>query len=357
MYRGIQIRGFRGIEKCIINDLGRVNLFTGYNGAGKTTILEAITVHAKPLDPNVLIELDALRTGQRARTSHASSTIKNLPWGQLFGNGSEGAGEFTIDATFDDKVWGIRARSSTMSGIRIEMDEAEDDAGYSSFSAPIGELNLSCYYENTIYERTVVAFSNGTIGYLGSMRLKAPILEFNVLRTSVGNSAPQRIAEQYSAILGTDAESAVLSAAKTIDSRILRLAVSTAGSTSSLRADIGRGHLLDLPLISDGLTRVVSAALGIAQCKDGAFLIDEFENGVYYGALERTWRNLYEIASRLNVQLFVTTHSMECIEAASRAIGNDLSLFRVDRSDGVLDVRRFDNARTMAAIANAIDLR
>lgn len=357
MYRFIRIRGLRGIDDCQIDGLGRVNLFTGLNGAGKTTILEAINIHAKPLDPGIVLELDALRTGQRARVSGSTSIVRNLPWGQLFGHGSKGAGQFTIDALLDKDAWGVTVHSSGLTSDIQSVDDSASDSTSSTFSTPIGELNLSCLYQNESFERDVVAFSNGAIDFSRPRKAKLPVPELNVLRTSVGNSNAQRLADQYSSLLGTDAEITVLSAAKTIDPRISRLAVSTAGSSSSLRADIGHGQLFDLPLISDGLTRVVTAALGIAQCRDGAFLIDEFENGVYYGVLEQTWQDLYTIASRTNVQLFATTHSMECVEAASRAIGADLNVFRIDRSDGLLDVRRFDDKRTNAAIANAIDLR
>ena len=40
------IRGFRGIEDLTISRLGRVTLFTGKNGVGKTTLLDAIRLYA-----------------------------------------------------------------------------------------------------------------------------------------------------------------------------------------------------------------------------------------------------------------------------------------------------------------------
>ena len=53
----LSIKGFRCFDKLSIPELGRVNLFTGKNGSGKTTILEAVKVYASRADESVLAEL------------------------------------------------------------------------------------------------------------------------------------------------------------------------------------------------------------------------------------------------------------------------------------------------------------
>ena len=54
------IKGFRGIEDLTISRLGRVNLISGRNGVGKTTLLDAVRVYAARGNYNVLS--DILRT-------------------------------------------------------------------------------------------------------------------------------------------------------------------------------------------------------------------------------------------------------------------------------------------------------
>jgi AAA15 family ATPase/GTPase len=44
MIRSIVVENLRGIKKCVIDDLRNVNIFIGRNGAGKSTILEAIYI-------------------------------------------------------------------------------------------------------------------------------------------------------------------------------------------------------------------------------------------------------------------------------------------------------------------------
>ena len=42
MYKRVRIQNFRGLRDLTIDDLGRVNLIVGENGAGKTSLLEAL---------------------------------------------------------------------------------------------------------------------------------------------------------------------------------------------------------------------------------------------------------------------------------------------------------------------------
>jgi recombinational DNA repair ATPase RecF len=53
----LEIRQFRGLSELRIEHLGRVNLIVGKNNVGKTTVLEALSLYARPGDPKVLLEL------------------------------------------------------------------------------------------------------------------------------------------------------------------------------------------------------------------------------------------------------------------------------------------------------------
>ncbi len=64
-------------------------------------------------------------------------------------------------------------------------------------------------------------------------------------------------------------------------------------------------------------------------------LIDEIENGLYYEGMEDFWKGLMAVLEDQDVQLFATTHSRECMEAAHKAAasieGDPLRFLRLDR--------------------------
>ncbi len=78
---------------------------------------------------------------------------------------------------------------------------------------------------------------------------------------------------------------------------------------------------------------------GIILSKDGVLLIDEFENGLHYSVQPEIWKLILTLAKRLNVQVFATTHSWDCIEAFKEATGEckeDIScqLIRLSKKNG-----------------------
>jgi AAA15 family ATPase/GTPase len=47
----------------------------------------------------------------------------------------------------------------------------------------------------------------------------------------------------------------------------------------------------------------------------GILLIDEIENGLHYSVQPDLWQVIFETAQELDVQVFATTHSYDCVQA------------------------------------------
>ena len=71
--------------------------------------------------------------------------------------------------------------------------------------------------------------------------------------------------------------------------------------------------------LGDGMLRVLQVVLKVYSAKGGFLLIDEFENGLHFSVQEKVWKLLFELAQKLDIQIFATTHSWDCIESFTNA--------------------------------------
>ena len=60
--------------------------------------------------------------------------------------------------------------------------------------------------------------------------------------------------------------------------------------------------------------------------KDGVLLIDEAENGLHWEVHDKLWEILFRLAEQLNVQVFATTHSQDCVRGFHRVWSKQLSI-------------------------------
>jgi len=108
-------------------------------------------------------------------------------------------------------------------------------------------------------------------------------------------------------------------------------------------------HPVPLNSLGDGMLRVLQLVLKVFAAKGGFWLIDEFENGLHFSVQEKVWALLFEMAQKLDIQIFATTHSWDCIESFAKAAidRKDVEgvLFRVGRS-----VRESDRGQVIATV-------
>ncbi len=169
--------------------------------------------------------------------------------------------------------------------------------------------------------------------------------------------AMNELADDWDRIALTEAEETVKDAMRIILPEFENLTFvndSAYGESKAIRR-IAKVKIKGLPRpvplnsLGDGMLRMLQLALKIFPAKGGFFLIDEFENGLHYSVQEKIWALLFEMAEKLDIQVFATTHSWDCIESFSKvAIDRkdiDGVLFRVGKS-----VRNSDRGRVIATV-------
>ena len=125
-------------------------------------------------------------------------------------------------------------------------------------------------------------------------------------------------------------------------------------------------HVKDLPekiplsLASGGMNKLAAILLAMPSHPRGVIMVDEVENGVYYKRLPLIWESLLDLARAHECQVFVSTHSGECIEAAAQIAEknpDDFSLVRTVSEKGVSKIKQITGRKFAAALEQRLDIR
>jgi AAA15 family ATPase/GTPase len=151
----------------------------------------------------------------------------------------------------------------------------------------------------------------------------------------------------------------VISILKDIDNNIVDIRM---GAGGMIYVDIGLDKLFPANIMGDGLRRLLSIVASISNGQNGIVLIDEIENGFHYLSLEALWKAVLKTARLYNVQLFITTHSQECIAALSSAYystesDNSIRLYRIERAEDKHRVFKYSPEMIAAGIENNYEVR
>lgn len=78
------------------------------------------------------------------------------------------------------------------------------------------------------------------------------------------------------------------------------------------------GKWLEITELGDGVRHIISMVTALFQSENGYLFIDEIENGIHHTHLDKLWEIILKVSKEQNVQVFATTHSIECINAYAR---------------------------------------
>ena len=112
----------------------------------------------------------------------------------------------------------------------------------------------------------------------------------------------------------------------------------------------------DLAVFGEGVRRVFETGLLCAGVRGGVLLIDEFENAIHTELLVEFTRLVQDLAAALGVQVFLSTHSKEAIDAFllnGHGI-EDVVGYAINRTDEAAQVRRYDGGK-LRRLHEAVD--
>ncbi|CAK0780149.1 Chromosome segregation protein SMC [Azospirillaceae bacterium] len=329
MIHTLEINGFRGFKHFTMSNLGRVNLLVGANNCGKTSVLEALYILASQGDLFALARILSDR-GERQENAHPGPDEGEFEICHLFhGHQITNGGRFTIAAKNTIKNYSI-----TFAIRESSIDDLDNDDHIISSDL---RLSLSISGDtNTVFLDTNLT-SNGGIPtrrtrLRGDSRRNQDKGNIQTQYISTGSLSTRELYLLWNSIALTEHEDNVLEALQIIEPRIDRIAALTTELPPFLYRRGGfkiklKDTKAPLPIgnLGDGAWRMLAIAMALNQAKDGILLIDEIDSGLHYSTLEKIWRLIFETAKKLNVQVFATTHSQDCVEGLAIICRNEIN--------------------------------
>ena len=335
MLRSLSIENFRAFPRFKMAGLGRINLCVGTNNCGKTSILEAISILVANGRADALFQVLSRRGEYWTENTQSNNRRSEFDIRHLFhGHELVGSSSFKVRANNDIQSQYLTARiierdtTDFHDGPKVQTSLFEDSG------ANFGDLTVFNDAKNLALElkwegtspalRQLRVTTRG--GILNGIALFAgePI-DFSLPTKFITTEALKRdeVVALFDAIVLTPEENSVIEALRTIEPLLERIAPISSDRRGSI--DSGRGGLVvklrgstqRIPIgsMGDGIWRLLGIALSLVGARGGILLVDEIDTGLHYSVMADMWRMVRETAARLDVQVFATTHSRDCVEA------------------------------------------
>ncbi len=305
------IVNYRRIKNIKLNNLKRLNLFVGPNNSGKTSILECFYLMTRLNDIAAFLEAEQLRS--KSEELDPEVIVKNIP-SRIHTSGifnelptkliiSKENTEENIDrtaylttlhayATYGEKEWKAHTNIYQNSDPQI-------------FYTSAAHLCKACFTSPYLHNQKTVHRAHH---YVVQHKLIKRIIDF----------------------LKAEVDPTIENIEQTTPSGNSRFIVTSSIHKSGI----------DITKYGEGLQRIFEIALLLAYCNNGVLCIDEIDSGIHNKLLKKFTAFVLELAQAFNVQVFISTHSKECVDAFAALDSDELMAYKMKfKEDHSLDFR------------------
>ena len=286
-FTDFHIDSYRKLSKIDVKHLSRVNLFAGGNNVGKTSILEAFYLLSQLNNINAYLELERYR-GKFIDEFHAKWIDKNF------------TNTIDLEGVFNGKKVALNLRSE-------QIEENIEKLNYLSTIVAEAKAN------GEILTSSIHLYSNQNpeVRYIRSRILSNAAFtspyRYNIKLLHAAHS--QAVKEGYF-------DRIIQFIRERLDNSIEKIELINDGGENRFVVTTSKLSIrLDLTKYGEGLQRVFEIALFLGYCRNGILCIDEIDSALHKSLLIDFTNFIQAMAKEFNVQVFLSTHSKECIDA------------------------------------------
>ncbi|WP_162146150.1 AAA family ATPase [Inquilinus limosus] len=333
-FQNVEVENFRAFRKLNIEKFSRINVIGGFNAVGKSTLLEVLflTVDRR----NFL------------------SMIRPYAWRRM-----PTEGRFSLRSFFpmQDSDFAHIEHQSRLGKIRIDFAYAEIPA------KTVVEINSAAITRSTgetpfvqenelgtkgvIMKSTVndekdgsILFVESSTGILTKINENGihPIPNAKYLSVSTGVLQTDDVQSLSDATMARFLPD-IVADLKAVLPRIQGLQILMLGGQPAIHAVMDDGQIFPMALLGDGAKGMLALMLSVYNNKHGVIFIDELDSAYHYSVVAKIWGKISELAKKLNVQIFIVSHSRETITSIAKGVAdagnsNEFLYMRLEKKDG-----------------------
>lgn len=305
--KDIRIGSFRGIKGLEIGKLKDVNIIAGDNNAGKTSILEAIALLRNPCSFYNVLKVARMREGTFAKNTLYENFISMFPRTEMF---------IDIEAYSEGSNIGLQLHGKEEGVIRevkspfptAHYRKGNEDAESAEVVSFIGEL-----YGRDRRDEEVIPIEYSYLSRPNEYNTYSNVR--NIVYVPPGSHLQGNV---FNKIIRNESYKEIcIRLIQLFDEDIIDLLYLNNENTMRAVEYVKHRKLGIMPLTTygDGIKKVLSLANSIASAAGGILMIDEIETSINYKYYNDIFSFLIKACRQYDVQMFITTHNIEAIDA------------------------------------------
>ena len=295
----IHFQQFKCFQDFALEHFDRINLISGKNNIGKTAFMEGVEL---VVSSNSVLEL----------ASNINKLIKRR-------QGKRRDGDYELDIF-----------NSVNTKTQLTVNHKEIEIAYTEEVEQVSEdiseesnlyLNFEPSLELSIDNITKIVPLERIFGRwpVHLNRNSSNVKQTNINFINSTTVDEMDIAIFYGKLIDLGMEDFLDNSLSFFDKDLIALKLKATENDIVLKVSLkNREYPILLSSLGEGINRYIAILSAIWASKDGYLFIDEIENGIHYSNYTKLWDIIFYASKKANCQLFITTHSKECITAFNR---------------------------------------
>lgn len=383
MIKNFKIKNYKNFKDLSIDNLGQFNLLVGNNNTGKSNVLEAILLYINNFDLNswrlVLQNRNEDTTCFYTEGQTEDDMINAIAPLCIDRNSNifRAPTDNSIVLGTDNDYLQISLTHVVSKSIQLGQHTITKIVPYSenSISSNMETIRTAIISKTSRSDRTTFkSISRRTLetiksflwldrGNLAKGVFVSPTPKNPIVFLACKAIDANLFEKSWSKISMTPMESEF--------SNILQLVYPNVDKVNLLKMPDGRnvpfvalrnGVRMPLSELGDGMTHIANILIALISAQNGILLLDEVESGLHYTTLQTIWKSIFDIATRLNVQVIATTHSVDCIKAfTDYNIENNVhmgNIYSLGINNNQLTIKTYDDPKQIDdLLAAGVEIR